>query len=52
MLSLTLMEKKLLKHFTKMNCKKQTEFRIEKVMKRKGEKLHVTGKGYDTSFVS
>ena len=52
MLLMTLMEKKLWKHFTKTNCKKQKEFRIEKVMKRKGEKLYVTWKGYDTSFIS
>ena len=35
--------KKLLEHSTKKNCKKtnQKEFRIEKVIKRKGDKLYV-----------
>ena len=32
------MVKKLLEDFMKKNCKKQ-EFRIEKVIKRKGDKL-------------
>ena len=31
---------------------KQNEFRIEKVIKRKGEKLYVKWKGYDNSFTS
>ena len=31
---------------------KQNEFRIEKVIKRKGEKLYVKWKGYDNSFNS
>ena len=41
------MEKKLLECFTKKNCKKtnQKEFRIEKVIKRKGDKLYVKWKG-------
>ena len=30
----------------------QTEFRIEKVIKRKGDKLYVKWKGYDSSFNS
>ena len=30
----------------------QKEFRIEKVIKRKGDKLYVKGKGYDDSFNS
>ena len=30
----------------------QTEFRIEKVIKRKGDKLYVKWKGYDNSFNS
>ena len=30
----------------------QTEFRIEKVIKRKGDKLYVEWKGYDNSFNS
>ena len=43
MLLMNLMEK-LLEHFTKKDCKKRTnqkEFRIEKVIKRKGGILHV-----------
>ena len=28
----------------------EKEFRIEKVLKRKGDKLHVKWKGYDSSF--
>ena len=28
----------------------QKEFRIEKILKRKGDKLHVKWKGYDNSF--
>ena len=46
-----------LKRFTKKNCKKkekrkkiQKEFRLENVMKRKGDKLYVKWKGYDSSF--
>ena len=31
---------------------KQNEFRIEKVIKRNGDKLHVKWKGYDNSFKS
>ena len=31
---------------------KQIEFRIEKVIKKKGDKLYVKGKGYDNSFNS
>ena len=36
------------------NCKKtnKKEFRIEKILKRKGDKLHVKWKGYDNSFNS
>ena len=30
----------------------QKEFRIEKVIKRKGDKLYVKWKGYDNSFNS
>ena len=44
------MVNQLLKVFMKKNCK--TEFRIEKVLKRKGDKLHVIWKGYDNSFNS
>ena len=38
----------------KKNCKNTTkkEFRIEKVIKRKGDKLYVKQKGYDNSFNS
>ena len=40
------MKRKLLERFTKRSCKKQTkknqkEFRIEKVIKRKGDELYV-----------
>ena len=49
-----LMVKKLLEHFMKKNCEKidQQEFRIEKVIKKKGDKLYVKWKGYDNSFNS
>ena len=48
------MAKKLQEHFMKKNCKKtnQEEFRIEKVIKRKGDKIYVKWKGYDNSFNS
>ena len=48
------MAKKLLKHFTKMNYKKtsQKECGIEKVIKRKDDKLYVKWKGYDNTFNS
>ena len=48
------MVKKLLEVFMKKNCKKasQKEFRTEKVLKRKGDKLYVKWKGYDNSFNS
>ena len=38
----------------KKNCKKQTKkkIRIEKVFKRKGNKIYVKWKGYDNSFNS
>ena len=37
----------------KMNYKLQiNEFRVEKVMKRKGDRLYVKWKGYDNSFNS
>ena len=47
MLLMILTEKKLLKLFTKKYCKKQIKkgFRIEKVIKRKDDKLHVIWKG-------
>ena len=48
------MVKKLLEHFMKKKLKKtnQQEFKIEKVIKRKGDKLYVKWKGYDNSFNS
>ena len=48
------MVKKLLEHFIKEELQKtsQQEFRIEKVIKRKGDKLYVKWKGYDNSFNS
>ena len=53
MLLMILMMKKLLEHFIKKNCKNdQQEFRIEKVIKKKGDKLYVKWKGYDNSFNS
>ena len=52
-LVMMLMEKKLLDRFIKMNCKKQIKkFRIEKVVKRKGNKLYGKWKGYKNSFNS
>ena len=49
MLLMILMEKKLLERFTKMNCKKtnQEEFRIETIIKKKGNKLYVKWKRYN-----
>ena len=43
MLLVILTVKKLLERFMKKNCKKayHTEFRVEKVIKRKGHKLFV-----------
>ena len=54
MLLVTLEVNKLLERFTKSNCKKknQKEFRIEKVIKGKGDKLYVKQKGYDNLFNS
>ena len=48
------MMEKLLEHFMKKNCKKanQKEFRMEKVIKKKENKLYVKWKGYDNSFNS
>ena len=37
--------KKLLEHFMKKNCRRQ--FRIEKVTKRKSNKLYIKWKAYD-----
>ena len=48
--------KKLLERFTKKNCKKkkknQKEFSVEKLIKRKSDKLYVKWKGYNNSFNS
>ena len=51
---MTLMVKKLLVHFMKVNCKAQVkkEFRIEKVLEKKCDELYVKWKGYNTSFNS
>ena len=54
MLLMILIVKRLLEVFMKKNCRKlnQKEFRIEKILKRKGDKLYVKWKGYDNSFNS
>ena len=54
MLLVVVKVKELLERFTKKNCKKtnQKEFRVEKVIKRKGDKLYVKWKGYNSSFTS
>ena len=55
MLLMIFMMKKLLEHFMKKELQKkknQKEFRIEKVIKKKGNKLYVKWKGYDSSFNS
>ena len=46
------MEKKWLERLMKMNWKKQIkkELRIEKVIKKKGDKLYVKWKGYYSLF--
>ena len=41
---------KLFEHFMKMT--NQQEFRIEKTIKKKGDKLYLKWKGYDNSFNS
>ena len=48
------MLKKLLEIFVKKKLLKndENELRIEKVIKRKGNKLYVKWRGYDTSFNS
>ena len=47
------MVEKLLEHSIKKNYKRIIkEFRIEKVIKRKSDKLYVKWKGYDSSFNS
>ena len=54
MLLVILKVKKLLEHFTKKDCQKRIKksFRVEKVIKRKGDKLYVKWKGYSSSFNS
>ena len=37
---------------TQLQKTDQNEFRIEKVLKKKGDKLYVKWKGYDNSFYS
>ena len=46
------MVKELLEVFMKKNCKKlnKKKIRIEKVLKRKGDKLYLKWKGYNNSF--
>ena len=48
------MEKKLVGTFYENDLQKtnQKEFRIEKVIKRKGDKIYIKWKGYDNSFNS
>ena len=41
--------KKFLERFTKQNCEEK-EFRVEKAIKRKGDKLYIKWKGYVNSF--
>ena len=36
----------------KKNCKTNQKFRIEKVIKKKGDELYVKWKGYNNSFNS
>ena len=52
MLKVILTEKKLLERFIKKNCKKKKSQRVlsGKVIKRKGDKLYVKWKGYNSSF--
>ena len=54
MLLMILTTKELLELFTKNNCIKtnQKQFQIEKVIKKKGDKLYVKWKGYNKSFNS
>ena len=47
------MVKELLEHFMKKNCKKtQQILRIEKIIKKKADKLYVKWKDCDNSFNS
>ena len=56
MFLMILMVKKLLAHFTfyenELQKTNQKEFRTEKVLKKKGDKLYVKWKDYDNSFNS
>ena len=53
MLLVILKVKKLLEHFPKELQKiNQEEFRVEKIIKRKGDKLYVKWKGYNNLFNS
>ena len=54
MLLVTLMVKKNIGSFYEKELQKtsQEKFRIQKVLKRKGDKLHVKWKGYYNSFNS
>ena len=45
-----LKDDKIFRTFYKKELQKTTEFRIEKVTKRKGDKLCVEWRGYDNSF--
>ena len=50
-----MMEKKLLEHITKKNCKKKNKkkkVRIEKVIKRTADKLYIKWTGYNNLFNS
>ena len=51
-LLMTLMVKKLLEYLTQKNCKKtnQKDFRVEKKIKRKGNRLYVKWEGYNNYF--
>ena len=54
MLLMTLIDKQLLKIFTKKKLQKtnQRQFRIENIIRKKGDKLYVKWKGYVDSFNS
>ena len=44
--------KVLRKRIAKKKKKNQREFRVEAVIKRKGKKVYVKWKGYDSFFIS
>ena len=52
MLSVILTVKKLLERFTKKNCKIKNNLELKNVIKRKGDKLYLKCKGYNSSFNS